>query len=59
MGIERTENGKCYASIDGKRVEITRRLANKAVRLNLSEQEVAKRHAANENRQTPGRKRRY
>jgi len=50
MGIERTNDGKCFANIDGKRVEITRRLANKTQRLGLSEQDVAERHAMNQRR---------
>jgi hypothetical protein len=49
MSIERT-NGKCFASIEGERVEITRRLANKTQRLGLSEQQVAERHAMNQRR---------
>ena len=50
MNIDRTESGKCFATIDGERVEITRRLANKTVRLGLSEREVCERHASNQRR---------
>ena len=49
MQIER-KDGKCFASIGGERVEITTRLANKTVRLGLSEKEVTERHAQNERR---------
>jgi len=57
MNIER-KDGKCFATIDGERTEITRRLANKTARLHLGESEVKARFAANELRKQRGGRRR-